>query len=126
LGLSDEPQLIVSGAGNVVLKFLNNNEDYEPFRRTVLGFGGTGKSLIINTIITIVLKITQCNDSVKVAAPSGGAAFNVQGCTIHRAFGAEVSGRKLASNLSNERQVDLAANETPASSCDRQAEQSHL
>lgn len=39
-------------------KFLNNNKDYKLFRGGVVGFGGTGKSFIINIPKTIVLKMT--------------------------------------------------------------------
>jgi len=49
-----------------------------------MGGGGTGKSFIINTIISIIRKMTNANDTVQVAAPTGAAAYNVQGCTLHR------------------------------------------
>jgi len=106
--LSEEQRVIVLGAVDAIFKFLNNDEDYVPFRATILGCGGTGKSFIINTMISIVLKMTHCNDSVRVAAPSGGAAFNVQGCTIHRSFSVDVSDKKMAQGLSAERQEELS------------------
>ncbi len=56
-----------------------------------MGCGGTGKSFIINTIISIVRNMTQMNDTVKVGAPSGAAAYNVQGSTLHRLLGISVS-----------------------------------
>jgi hypothetical protein len=82
--LTEEQKAVVLGAVDAVVKFLTNDEDYKPFRATVSGFGGTGKSFIINTIITVIRELTNCNSTVKVAAPSGSAAFNVRGCTIHR------------------------------------------
>ena len=82
--LSDEQKIIVLAVIDTVVKFLTNDEDYEPLRATVVGCGGCGKSLIINTIITIIRKLTNCNGSVKVAAPSGSAAYNVGGCTLHK------------------------------------------
>jgi len=82
--LSDEQRIIVLAVIDTVVKFLTNHEDYEPLRATVVGCGGCGKSLIINTIITIIRELTNCNSSVKVAAPSGCAAYNVGGCTLHR------------------------------------------
>ena len=60
-------------------------------RATVMGSGGTGKSYIINTIIAMVRSLTSSNDTVQVAAPSGSAAFNVQGSTIHNLLGVRVS-----------------------------------
>ncbi len=66
---------------NIVVKFLKNDKKYKPLQATVMGCGGTGKSFIINTIISIVRIMTQMNDTIKVGAPSGAAAYNVQGST---------------------------------------------
>ena len=52
-------------------------------RAPVMCCRGTGKSYIINTITAMVRRLTGCNDTVKVAAPSGSAAFNAKGSTIH-------------------------------------------
>ena len=81
--LSDQQRIIVLATVDTVLKFLNNDDDYKPLRATVMGMGGCGKSMVINTIISIIVKLTKCNDTVKVAAPSGNAAWNVRGCTLH-------------------------------------------
>jgi hypothetical protein len=56
-----------------------------------MGCGGTGKSFIINTIISIVQKVTQQNDTIQVGAPTGAAAFNIQGSTLHRLLGINMS-----------------------------------
>ncbi len=48
-----------------------------------MGCGGTGKSFIINTILTLVRKMTRSNNTVLVGAPSGSAAYNVQGSMLH-------------------------------------------
>ncbi len=56
-----------------------------------MGCGGTGKSFIINTIISIFQKMTQQNDTIQVGAPTGAAAFNVHGSTLHRLLGMNVS-----------------------------------
>ena len=82
--LSGQQKEIVLAAVDTIIKFLNNDKDYKPYRATIMGGGGTGKSFIINTIISIIRKMTTCNDTVQVAAPSGAAAYNVQGCTLHR------------------------------------------
>ena len=55
--LSDEQKIIVLATIDTVVKFLTNDENYEPLRGTIVGMGGCGKSLIINTIISIVRKI---------------------------------------------------------------------
>ena len=106
--LSDEQRVIVVTAIDTMIKFLNNDPEYVPFRATVLGCGGTGKSHIINTLVSVVRQYTNCNDTIKVAAPSGGAAFNIQGCTLHRLLDLDVVKKNLTKKLSDERQSVLA------------------
>lgn len=89
-GLSEEQKLIVLLTVDTVVKFLRNDEDYLPLRGTITGMGGCGKSLVINTIIAIVRKLTDSNSTVQVAAPSGSAAYNVKGCTLHSLLGINV------------------------------------
>jgi predicted GTPase len=59
---------------------------FKPLRMTIMGCGGTGKSVLINTLVTCIRKIFDDNDSVFVTAPTGAAAYNVGGSTIHREF----------------------------------------
>ena len=89
--MSDEQKAIVYNAVDAVIKFLNNDPSYKPMRATIMGSAGTGKSFIINTIISMVRKLTCSNDTVQIAAPSGAAAFNVQGSTIHNLLGVRVA-----------------------------------
>jgi hypothetical protein len=74
-----------------IIKFLRNEESYVPFRATVVGCGGSGKSYIINTILTIVRKMTKRNITILVGAPSGAATYNVHGSTLHHLLGIGVS-----------------------------------
>ena len=57
--------------------------DFKPLHLTIIGAAGTGKSVVINTLVTVICKIFGVNDVVHVAAPTGCAAFNV-GETLHR------------------------------------------
>ena len=54
----------------------------EILRLFVSGCGGNGKSYLIKTIKAWVQTITR--KDVAVAAPTGIAAFNINGLTIHR------------------------------------------
>lgn len=58
------------------------NED-EVFRLTVAGGAGSGKSTWINTLVACVRKMFPDDDTVSVFAPTGNAAFNAGGQTIH-------------------------------------------
>jgi len=89
--LSNQQQAVVLALIDTVVKFLNNDTNYKPLRATIMGCGGTGKSFIINTIISIIRQLTQKNSSIQVGAPTGSAAFNVEGSTLHRLLGINVS-----------------------------------
>jgi hypothetical protein len=54
--LASEQKKVVLAVIDTIIKFLWNEESYIPFWATVVGCGGTGKSYIINTILTIVRK----------------------------------------------------------------------
>jgi predicted GTPase len=53
--------------------------DFKPSRMTIMGAAGTGKSVLINTLVTVLRVMFDDNDVVHVAAPTGTAAFNVGG-----------------------------------------------
>ena len=65
-------------------------EDYStftPLRMTLNGPAGTGKTIVINTIVALIRTLFQDNDVVQVCAPTGTAAFNAGGETLHHLFG---------------------------------------
>ncbi len=51
-----------------------------------MGCAGTGKSVLINTVVAYIRRMFQKNYSFIVAAPTGAAAHNMGGQTIHREF----------------------------------------
>jgi hypothetical protein len=87
--LSEQQQVVVLASIDMIVKILNNDKKYT-LQVTVMGCGGTGKSFIIITIISIVKKMTQLNDSILVGAPIGAAAFSVQGSTLHCLLGINI------------------------------------
>ncbi|XP_044005441.1 uncharacterized protein LOC122850347 [Aphidius gifuensis] len=62
---------------------LTNHED-KPLRIYVSGEGGTGKSFLIYVIKTWIRKTL--NRPIAIAAPTGLAAFGINGMTLHRIF----------------------------------------
>lgn len=64
---------------------------FKPLRIILNGAGGSGKSVVINTIVSVIRKMFDTDDVVKVVAPTGTAAFNVNGETFHHMLGNRVS-----------------------------------
>ena len=61
--------------------------DFKPLRMFVSGVGGTGKSFLIHALKSLIHQIWPSSDlSCAIAAPTGLAAFNVGGMTIHGLF----------------------------------------
>ena len=58
-------------------------QSFKPLRMTVMGAGGSGKSVVINTLVTLMRKMFTMNKVAMVAAPTGTSAFNVGGETLH-------------------------------------------
>ena len=71
---------------NLPNKSKEKQKKFKPLRMTVMGQGGTGKSRLINTLVSVIRTMFEKNDSVHVAAPTGAAAFSVGGQTLHRLF----------------------------------------
>ena len=58
----------------------------KPLRMTIAGVAGSGKSTLINTLVTILRNCFQTKNAVKVCGPTGAAAYNAGGVTCHHAF----------------------------------------
>ena len=86
------------------IDYSNGKEStYNKLRMTVLGKGGTGKSFLINTIVSEIRQYFQANESVLIVAPTGTAAYNVGGQTLHREFGISIYPNQDMSNKSKEK-----------------------
>ena len=71
-------------------KTSNINATFEPLELTVIGSGGTGKTFLINIIVTAFKRMFETLDTdvetTLITAPTGAAAFNTNGRTCHSAF----------------------------------------
>jgi hypothetical protein len=68
----------------------NRIHNFEPLRLTIRGKAGTGKTTLIHTLVTMTKTLFQTEDCVAVVCPSGCAAANAGGKTIHNRFGIPV------------------------------------
>jgi hypothetical protein len=60
--------------------------NYTPLRLTVCGEAGSGKTVLINTLVTLIRRLTGTKNSVHVCGPTGSAAFNAGGLTCQKLF----------------------------------------
>ena len=87
--LKDDQKDIVAVILNTLKHFIEDDEfnpEKQFLRMTITGVAGSGKSILINTIVTILRRIFQYNECIQVFAPTGSAAFAAGGETIHRGF----------------------------------------
>ena len=56
---------------------------FKPLRITINGPAGMGKTVVINTVVTLIRSLFNENGVVQVCAPTGTAAFNAGGETLH-------------------------------------------
>jgi len=108
--LYEDQEIIVAEVMKKIKEWLEctNFDHFQPLRMTINGSGGSGKSVVINTIVTLLRKMFQCNEVVKVAAPTGTAAFNVNGETFHHLMGNRVSlGQYKPCSMSKQKKLNL-------------------
>lgn len=83
---------------------MEDDKPFKPLRLTVQGAAGTGKSVLINTLVTVLREMFQGTNSVLVFAPTGSAAHKAFGETFHRTFGVPIESygaemKKLSKDL---------------------------
>ena len=85
--LNERQATVLSAIFDNLAQWINYSNDvtstYSPLQMTILGKGGTGKSILINTIVSEIQKHFKMNDTVVVTAPTVEAAYNVKGQRIH-------------------------------------------
>jgi hypothetical protein len=65
----------------------NRARSFTPLRLTVRGSAGAGKSFFIKCLCNVVTRVFAGARVVEVAGPTGAAAYNVGGETLHRKWG---------------------------------------
>ena len=85
-GLYDDQLIIASRLIEKIKEFMTMRDlsKFVPLRCTIVGEGGTGKSVLISTITSVVWRMFERTDVIRVAAPTGVAACNIGGETLHR------------------------------------------
>ena len=83
--LYDDQKQVVAVVLDKILEWTTCTDlkNFKPLRLTINGPGGTGKTVVMNTIVTLLRKMFNNNDVIKVCAPTGTAAFNAGGETVH-------------------------------------------
>ena len=83
--LFDDQKFVVEAVMSKLKEWIetDNLAEFQPLRLTLNGSGGCGKSVIINTLVSVIRRMFNQNGVVQVAAPTGTAAYNVGGKTLH-------------------------------------------
>ena len=83
--LSTDQQDIILECILHIRKWLQEEDDHKTETQTMIiqGVAGSGKSVLIRTLVTIIKRLFNTNESTLVLAPTGSAAFNAGGSTIH-------------------------------------------
>ena len=63
-----------------------SDEKPEQLFITIRGEAGTGKTVLLNTLVTIMLSLFENVKTTDVCSPTGNSAFNAGGCTCHKKF----------------------------------------
>ena len=69
----------------------NSTTTFMPLRLTICGQAGSGKSVLIRTLVSVLRQMFRRNDCCYVCAPTGSAAYQAGGQTIHSLFGIKSS-----------------------------------
>lgn len=87
-----------AGQMKIFLEVVSRIKQGDTFHLLVTGGAGTGKSFLINVLYNAALRYYNSLPNVEVdqlkvllCAPTGKAAFNIHGMTLHRAFSLPVS-----------------------------------
>ena len=86
---SEVHQFIVEWCTKMTLSHLQPKPN--PFHIFLTGGAGVGKSHLVRTIVQTITRLLSCNNQtgenhVLVCAPTGAAAYNISGHTLHSAF----------------------------------------
>ena len=99
--------MVVICTFEALIKFITNNPTFRPLWATVLCCGVTGKSFIVNTLISMVRRYTKWNDMIRFDALTGSAAYIVGGCTLHFCLNLSIDLNVLKKDLSTNKQEEL-------------------
>lgn len=70
-----------------VRQYLLDPKRFKPVRMTLDGIAGCGKTVLVKTLVSLVRKMFQSQRAALICAPTGAAAFNAGGCTVHHMCG---------------------------------------
>lgn len=98
--LYDDQQVIMARVMMKLQEWLECDDlrQFEPLRITVNGKGGCGKSVLVNTIVATLRTMFGTDDVVGVLAPTGVAAYNVNGETFNHYFKYGVSNKEYGAD----------------------------
>ena len=68
-------------------RWIENDTTFDGMRLTVRGRGGSGKTVLLKTITSVVRRMFNTKTAALVSGPTGACSCNAGGCTDHYLFG---------------------------------------
>ena len=84
--LKDDQEQVAAFILKQIQTYCEDPENFKPVRMTIIGLAGSGKTFVENTLVSIVRNFLNSTTSVQIVAPTGAAAFNAGGSTLHYKF----------------------------------------
>ena len=66
-----------------IRRYLSFPKHFKPIRMTLDGMAGCGKTVLVKTLVSLVRRMFQSQRAALICAPTGAAAFNAGGSTLH-------------------------------------------
>lgn len=76
-------------SNHYVMRYVEKNVSEKPLRMLMTGPGGTGKTHVVKALKCVMIHYG-CGHRIRFLAPTGSAASNIDGMTIHKGLGLKI------------------------------------
>ena len=82
--LKDDQRKVAAYIIDAIKTYATLPSEFAPIRMTVMEMAGSGKTVLVKTLITAIRKMFGFRRSALVSAPTGSTAYDSGGVTIHK------------------------------------------
>lgn len=77
-------------SNHYIERYINSNLNEKPLRMLMTGPGGTGKTHVVKAVKRVMANYG-CGHRIRFLAPTGSAASNIDGMTVHKGLGIKIA-----------------------------------